>query len=584
MPLKISNTMKKFLIYSVATLFSLTYFSCSGPDKAVKEAQVLPGGFVRGGVFRINEVQDFRNLFPLSVIEVTSHRIANQVYEGLVKFDQKTLNIKPAIARSWDINDDATQFTFHLRKGVKFQDDECFSGGDGREVTAEDVKYCFTKACTASPDNLLLWLLKDKIEGGAEYAQSTVEGNPLPEGVKGFKVIDDSTFQVNLAYPFAGFLNLVAHAACWIYPKEAYEKYGVEMRAKAVGTGPFQIKNIREGQACILQRNKNYWKKDKHGNPLPYLDAIKFSFLKEKKSELFEFRNGNLDMVYQLPLEMISEVVGDLENAKQGGNIPFNMQVTPSISIQYYGFQHQSEIFKNKDVRLAFNHAIDRESIVTYTLQGEGTPAKYGIVPPAIKDYEFDSIKGYTYDPELARKYLEKAGYANGKGFPKIPLQLNSGGSTNVQVAEVIQKMLKENLNIDIELNIMPWAQHLENAETGKADFMRLGWIADYPDPENFLNILYGAHVPAEIGEKSAVNYVRYQSSTYDKLFQEALRTVDKKERYRLYRKAEQIALNDGAVIPLYYEESTRLLQTHVKNFPANAMEYRDFSEVYIEK
>lgn len=575
--------MKKLVLF--LSISALILGGCGGGKKGTEnENEELPGGVVKGGVFRINEVEDFRNLFPPSITEATSHRIANQIYEGLLQFDQKDLSIMPALAEKWEVNEDATSFTFYIRKGVKFHDNECFEGGKGREVTANDFSYCFTKLCTASPDNSLYWLFTDRVKGANAYYGSTVKNQPLEQGVEGIVVVDDYTLRIDLDYPFAGFVNMVAHSGAWIYPQEAYEKYGVEMRKVCVGTGPFVVKNIKEGEAAILERNGNYWRKDVHGNNLPYLDAVKYTFLKEKKSELLEFRKGNLDMVFQLPLEMIDDVVGELEEAKAGNNIPFEMQVTPAMVIQFYGFQTKSKVFEDKRIRQAFNYAINREDLVTYTLQGDGRVCSFGIVPPGFKGYEYDSLKGYIFNPEKAKSLLAEAGFSNGKGFPKVKLQLNSGGSNNIQVAEVIQKMLKENLNLDIDLEVMPHAQQIENFESGKADMWRAGWVADYPDPENFLNLLYGKNVPASLDEKSMINHTRYQNPKYDSLFSLALRTVDLKERYRLYRMAEQVAIDDAPILFIYYDEFTRLLQKNVKNFPANAMEYRDLSEVYFKE
>ncbi|PCJ89699.1 MAG: peptide ABC transporter substrate-binding protein [Flavobacteriales bacterium] len=573
--------MKKtvFLLSAAALLL----WGCPGPTDSGQQVQELPGGKVAGGVFRINEVEDFRNLYPLEITEVTSFRITNQIYEGLVKFNQKDLSIIPSLAESWEVNEDATSFTFKIRKGVKFHEDECFGETKTREVNAHDFKYCLDRLCVATPDNQMFWLFQGKVIGADEYYESTYNDSPLEGGVEGVKVIDDYTIQINLKFPFAGFLNIIAHSACWVYPKEAYEKYGIEMRVTCVGTGAFKVKTVEEGKVVILEKNPNYWGKDKHGNQLPYLDAIKFSFLKEKKSELFEFRKGNLDMVFKLPLEMIDDVLGELEEAKEGGNMPFNIQVTPAMVIQYYGFQHKSALFSNKKLRLAMNYAIDRETIVTYTLQGDGTAATYGIVPIGFKGYEYDSLKGYNFDPEKARKLLAEAGYPNGEGLEPLTLQLNSGGSNNIMIAEVIQSQLKENLNITVKMDVMPFAQHLEKLETGNTLFWRSAWLADYPDPENFLTLLYGKLVPEELSSKSYVNSVRYQNEEYDALFEQALQTVDKAARYRLYRMAEQVMLDDAAIMPIYYDEFTRLLQKNVRNFPANAAEYRDLSEVYFK-
>ncbi|GAB4249133.1 MAG: ABC transporter substrate-binding protein [Vicingaceae bacterium] len=574
--------MRNIAIFSFVAALILT--SCGGDsNNGNKNNKKANGDVAYGGVFRLNETEDPRSFYPLNITEVVSHRITNQIYEGLVKLNQEDLTVEPCLAERWDINEDATVFTFYLRKGVKFHDDQCFPEGKGREVKAQDVKYCLDRACTSFPENQMFWLFKDKLKGANEYFESTKNGTPLAEGVEGVKVIDDYTIQVELDYPFAGFLNIMSHPAAWVYPKEAVDTYGIDMRINCVGTGPFKIKNLKEGEAVILERNPNYWGVDEYGNQLPYLDAIKVSFIKEKKTELLEFRKGNLDMVFRLPLEMIKDVVGELEDAKKGGNTPFVMQVVPAMSVYYFGFQNKLPPFDNKKVRQAFNYAIDRDKIVNYTLQGEGRPANHGIVPP-FKGYDYENVKGYTYDPEKAKTLLAEAGYPNGKGFPAITLQINSGGGDrNVQTAEVIQKMLQENLNVSVNIEIMQFAQHLENLETGKALFWRTGWVADYPDPENFLNLLYGKHVPDDINTKSYINSVRYQSPIFDSLFETALREIDFKKRMELFRQADQVAIDDAAVMPIFYDENTRLLQEHVKNFPANAMEYRDFSEVYFK-
>jgi peptide/nickel transport system substrate-binding protein len=304
---------------------------------------------------------------------------------------------------------------------------------------------------------------------------------------------------------------------------------------------------------------------------------------KRKKAELLEFKKGNLDLVFRLPLEMIGDVVGELDDAKKGGNRPYIMQVVPALSVYYLGFQHKLEPFNNINVRKAFNYAIDRESIVTYTLQGEGRPASHGIVPP-FKGYDYENVTGYNFDVDKAKEYMAKAGFPNGKGFPEITLQINpGGGDRNVQIAEVVQKMLNENLGINIKIEQLQFAQQLENLETGKAVFWRSAWIADYPDPENFLNLLYGVHVPEELSQKAYINPMRYQSSTFDSLFDIALREVDDVKRFELFRQVDQIAVDEAAIMPIFYDENTRLIQVYVKNFPSNSMEYRDMTEVYFD-
>ncbi len=574
--------MKKLIYLLIGATVILS--SCGGDqDNGNKNTQKAKGDVKYGGVFKMNETEDFKSLYPLNVTMALENRIANQIYEGLLKFDQEDLSILPSLAEKWEINEDATSFTFHIRKGVKFHDNNCFEGGKGREVKASDFKYCFDRIVVSDPNNQMYWLFKDKVVGANEYHESVNNKKPLEGGISGVKVIDDYTLQINLNYSYAGLLNLMAHNASYVYPKEAVDEYGVEMRVNCVGTGPFRVKKIKESETVILDRNPDYWDSDEFGNQLPYLDGLKFSFNKEKKAELLEFKKGNLDMVFRLPLEMIGDVVGELEDAKKGANKPYIMQVVPALSVYYLGFQHKLEPFNNVDVRRAFNYAIDRESIVTYTLQGEGRPAIHGIVPP-FKGYDYENVKGYQFDPNKAKEHMAKAGYPNGKGFPQITLQINpGGGDRNIQIAEVVQKMLNTNLGINIKIEQMQFAQHLENLETGKATFWRAGWLADYPDPEIFLTLLYGGHVPKELSTKAYINAMRFQNAKFDSLLNTALREVDDAKRMELFRLADQAEVDEAAIMPIFYDENTRLIQVYVKNFPSNSIEYRDMTRVYFD-
>ncbi|MEZ4887893.1 MAG: ABC transporter substrate-binding protein [Chitinophagales bacterium] len=550
-------------------------------EKANAKLTAATGGVYYGGIFRMNEDEYLRSLYPLNIGEVVGHRIANQIYEGLVMLNQETLTIEPAIAESWTVNEDATQYTFTIRKGVKFHNDECFEGGKGREVTARDVKYCLDRLCSYATDNKGYDFVKDRIIGAEKQHEATEKGQQPEGGVEGVKVIDDYTIQISLQKPFSSFLHILAMPFGYVFPQEAVEKYGLDMRSKTVGTGPFYLKRLSEDEAVILLKNPNYWGMDENGNQLPYLDGIRFSFIKDQMAGMLEFKNGNIDMVYRLPLQLSDEIV-DRNGKLTAEYSQFQFQEKAAMSVEYYGFLNTGEMFKNKLARQAFCYAIDRQKIVDFTLKGAGVPGNYGIVPPSFANYDATKVKGYEYNPDKARRLLGEAGFPNGKGFPKATLQINSGGTRNEQVAEAIQKMISETLNIDIDIIKMPFAQHLENTEAGKFNLWRAGWIADYPDPENFLNLLWGAHLPEDPSEGTEyLNTFRYRSETFDKLFEEALRTVDDAKRMELYQQANQTAINDAPLLPIYYNKDRRLLQPYVRNFPQNAMEYRNLRSTH---
>lgn len=565
----------------IAYCLLLTAACGSGGESNKTELRKAPkGDAYYGGVFNFNEEEYFRSLFPHNIGEVGGHRIANLIYEGLVRLDQADLSLQPCVAERWEVNDNATQYTFYLRKGVLFHDDPCFEQGKGREVTAHDVKYCFDLLCSASSTNIGWGYVGGRIQGSEAHYAATQKGTRPEGGVSGIKVLDDYTLQIDLEQPFSSFLYVLAMPIGYIFPREAYEKYGIDMRIKTVGTGPFTLKALRENETVILRRNEHYWDKDENGNPLPYLDGARFSFINDKMAELLRFKQGKLDMVFKLPYEILDQIV-DRQGNLQGEYQQFVHQDLVSMSTQYYGFLTDGKQFSDPRIRQAFAYAVDRQKIANFTLKGGAVPGIYGFVPPAFAQYPHESVKGYIYSPAKAKELMAAAGYPNGKGFPDVTLQINSGGKRNEQVAEAVQKMLQDVLNVRVKITKVPFSQHLEMQETRKVDFWRAGWIADYPDPENFLTFLWSKHLPKDPNERTYQNTFRYRNAEYDKIFVEALQTADETQRNLLYAKADQIAVADAPFMVLYYDKDKRLLQKHVRNMPQNPMEYRLLHNVY---
>jgi len=555
----------------------------SGESSSLTAAK---GGRYYGGVFKVNESDYIKNLFPHNITDAISYRVANQVYEGLMKFNQADLSLIKGIAEDYSVDPTKTVYTFKIRKGVFFHDNECFPGGKGRELTAEDVKFCFTQLCTQNINNQGFSVFQGILKGADEYYKASEGGKKPSFEVEGIKVTDPNTIQFTLTAPNSIFLYNLARPFTYIFPKEALEKYGLEMRTKAVGTGPFKVFSIEDDISIILKKNENYWGSDEHGNKLPFLDAIKIKFIKDKKTELLEFKKGNLDMMYRLPTDHIIEILEEVKGNK-GQYSQYDLQRTPEMATHFLSFLNQGKIFNNKDLRKAFSFAIDRKKILEFVLNGEGyAPATHGITPIDIFKnpvYDVAKINGYDLNLDSAKYYLKKAGYPDGKGFPKITLELNSDGERNAAVAEEIQKQLKEHLNISIELNIVPFAQLVENMINGKSDFFRGGWIADYPNPENFLWFFYGKTVPASLEKPSYPNMMRYKSDKFDKLYEAGLKATTQEEAFKHFLEAENIVMQDAPIMVLWYDEGYRLMQAFVKNFPNNAMQYRDFTNVYFE-
>ena len=582
--------MRLFSKIFIILLISCLSISCGGDKNSKKSDGMLrqaEGGKFFGGVFRINESEYIKNLFPHNITDAYSYRVASQIYEGLFKFNPESLDVTKGLVEDYQVDNTGTIYTFQLKKGVFFHDNPCFDGGKGREMKANDVKHCFTKLCTKNINNQNFSIFQGILLGADRYYAASNDNNTPDFEVEGIRVKDEYTIELELLEPNSLLTVNLARPACFIYPKEAEEKYGVDMRINAVGTGPFSlnVEDVEEDISIILKRNPNYYHKDEFGNQLPYLDAVSIQFIKDKKTELFEFRKGNLDMIYRLPTEYIIEILEETMPGANGEYSQFQLQRSPEMMTQFLTLNNQKGVFKNKYVRKAFNFAIDRTKILDFVLNGEGyAPGNHGITPPVFSNYNIESIKGYALNIDSARYYLKKAGYGGGRGFPTLEFLLNAEGQRNTNVAVEIQKQLKDHINVDVELQILPFAQLLEKSYSGDYNILRAAWVADFPSPENFLWVFSSKDVPNSLEEASYPNVARYINKNFDTYYQNALKAKSINEANEYFKKAEIQLMEDAPVIILWYDEGYRLIQSFVKNFPNNPMQYRELGKVYFEE
>ncbi len=571
-----------FLIFSAGLLI----ISCnSGKEKP--EEVGLPKKEIReyGGIFRMSQNDYLKTIYPPAVIDIYSNNVSSQVFEGLVKLSVRDMSVIPSLAEKWEIDSSGLVYTFFLKKGVKFHNDPCFPNGKGRGFKASDVKFSFENLCRQSPENVLFEItLKNKLLGAEKYYEASANGKIPSFDLEGVKIIDDYTLQLILESPNSSFLYILSMPAMGILPSEGFEKYGSKV---TIGTGPFFIpkgENI-SGDKFVLVKNPEYHGVDSLGNKLPFLDTLQVVVLNSKKAELEEFRNGNLDLVIGLPAESIKEIVEEQITEFQSKPAIFFLDRSSEISTEYYSFNLTKKIFKDKKVRQAFNYAIDRNLIIDEILKGEAFgPGEYGITPPSIKDYDVSKIKGYKFDVQKAKQLLAEAGYPDGIGFPPVKLELNSGGLKNTNIAIEIQKQLMKNLGVKIELEIESFNQKLEDERYGRADMFRSAWIADYPNPENFLFLFYGKTLPSSPEEPSNYNISRYLNPKFDELYEKGLKMNDRETAYNYFAEAEQILMDDAVVIVLFYGESYVIENASLKNYFSNPINYKDFSEVYLTK
>lgn len=279
-------------------------------------------------------------------------------------------------------------------------------------------------------------------------------------------------------------------------------------------------------------------------------------------------------MIYELPVDRTDVLKGDHD---------YVVQTTPALTIQFYGFNSRKPPFDDIRVRQAFSLAIDRQMLVDSVLDGLAVAAEHGVVAAGFKNYPYDTVPRTAFDPERARQLLAEAGYPKGHGLPTVYLQVNNNGFGYVKVAEAAQAMLERELGARVITSVLPAQQHFTRVERGEPLFWREGWIADHPDPENFLALFYGRNAPEDTAAASFLNSTRFRDARFDSLFALAGRTADNTERLRLLALAESRLMEELPMLPLYHERSVRLVQRWVRDFPINGMEYRDLRTVWME-
>lgn len=561
----------KLFLNSVLLLLIISLFSCGNnvTDKTDKNTLGL-----YGDTLDIALNQEVSLLDPIKVIDGYSLQVLGQIYEGLLKFNDKDLSLEPMLAESWTIDNSGTIYTFNLKKGVHFQDNKCFSGGKGREFKASDVKKTINRICNVA-DNYSYNLLKDKIVG----ASACYNSSEIKE-VEGVKIIDDYTVRITLTRPSAIFLQTLATISLAIVPFEAFKNESFI----AVGTGPFIAdEHFKEHNFITLKRNPTYYIKDEQGNQLPYLDAVRFHFVPSSQERLNLFNKKVLDIIVDLPSASIKDVVENKISDFESKPPKYVLGRFPELITSYIEFNTKVAPFNNPKVRKAIALAIDKTELIDVVLNGEAYgPAINGVVPPALKNYDFESVIGIEYNVEKAQKMLDEAGFKNGEKMPLIKFYISGNEPQTLRVALEIQKQLQLNLNINTEIVSLNFAEKLSLDRMAEGSMGISAWLADYPSPDNFLSIGYGGNIPSSLKDPSFPNTCRFQNQEFDNYYEQAIKTTDEVKRNELYLAAEQILINEAPIIPLWYFENYRLFQSSIIDYQPNVMHIHNLTKVRI--
>ena len=494
-----------------------------------------------------------------SIIWMTS-----QLFNGLVELD-KELHISPSIAKSWDISPDGKTYTFHLREDVFFHKSPLFGKDSTRVVTASDFKYSFTRICDKSTASSGQWIFNNKIVGLSEFQEGT------SEGISGFRVIDPQTFEVELVKPFPAFLSLLAMSYGYVVPEEVVTHYGKEFRSHPVGTGPFQFHRWEEGNFLILHKNLTYFERDASGDRLPYLDAVYVRFIESRLSAFIEFTQGNLDFVNGLDKSFKDEILSREGEIRPAYKDKYSFLVAPHLNTEYLGIMIDSNFAEpghpllDVRVRQALNHALDREKMVKYLLNGMGYPANSGFVPYGMPGFDPEKVSGYAYDPAKSAELLEAAGYPGGEGLSVLNLK----STPNYQnIMEFVQKSF-EKIGVKVEIESMMGGALREQVYQSRAQLWRASWIADYPDGENYLSLYYSPNQAPD-----GPNTTHFSSVAFDSLYLAALAQPTDSLRIPYYQEMDRLMLAQAPIIPLYYDKILRIVSKDIEGLATNPMNF----------
>ncbi|MDI6890343.1 MAG: ABC transporter substrate-binding protein [Thermodesulfovibrionales bacterium] len=462
-------------------------------------------------------------LDPALIVDVTGGSIAAKLFNGLVRLGDD-LGIQSDIARDWSVSSDGLTYTFRLKRGVYFS--------NKRGVKAYDLKYSFQKILDPESKSPNTWVL-EKILGADDFMRGRAGD------VKGIKVIDDYTLEIHLKRPFSPFLSLLTMTAAYVVPFEEVERLGPDFSSHPIGTGPFVLKEWLPNRELRLEKREDYFDSPAR------VKGIIYRIIPEDLTAVTEYELGNIHII-TIPASEYSRYKKD----------PTRQNLISSlkgINTYYLGLNCSRPPFNNPQLRRAINHAIDREKILNTICEGRGRLAA-GPVPDNMR--KWNSPPHYEYNPEKAREMIKREGQ---EGIT-ISFYITADQEV-IDIAEVIQSYIKA-VGIDVRIKQLEWSAYKEAINRGESHMFYLSWWADYPDPENFLFPLFHS---SNFG--AGGNRARYSNPAVDSLIEKGQHTLYGEERNLLYKKAEELIVEDAPWVFLWHRTDFTIRQPWIKNY-----------------
>ncbi|MDP3879136.1 MAG: peptide ABC transporter substrate-binding protein [Dehalococcoidales bacterium] len=516
----------------------LLFYLPSGCQFGQIAAPVSPG---EGEVLNLYGI-DPNTLDPAVAGEANSHRYIMQLFSGLVRLDD---NLEPApdIAREWRVSDDGRTFTFELRRGVRFH--------DGREVKAGDFEYAWRRAADPATGSLTAATYLGDIVGVSDVLSGK------SQDISGVRVLDDYTLQVTIDAPKSYFLSKLTYVTAFVVDRNNVAS-GSKWWQQPNGTGPFKLKQWEENSLFVLERNGLYY------GQTARVSSVVFHLWSGVPMNLYE--TGEID-VTEVGIDYIDKV------SDEAGPFYDDLVIVPELSFSYVGFNATRPPFDDAKIRQAFSMAIDKEKLVSLVFRDMMQPAD-GILPPGMPGFN-ESLRGLDYDVNRAQQLIRESSYGDVSKLPQITITTGGWGGLISQGLEAIVYQWRQNLGVEVKVRQMEPQRFFYFLKEEKDEMFDLGWIADYPHPQDFLDVLFRS------GAEN--NYGEYRNPEVDALLDDANVELDEALSLTLYRQAEQKLVEDAASLPLWFGQNYILVKPYVEGYRVNPMGFVMLNEVSVK-
>ncbi len=574
-----------FTRIGVAALLVLAGGACGGDETDSSGAKVLSLPMRTDGP---------KTMDPVRGSTTYDNRACSLVYQPLLQYKYliRPYELEPLLLEEMpSISDDGRVYTFKLQKGIRFQDDECFPDGKGRELVAADVIYSWKRMADESNSPKSWWLLDGQIEGFDAYREAqnlAVDGGgkfDYKQEVSGLKLLGEHEFQVTLTEPVYTFMWKLAMFQLAVVPREAVDHHGDAFVDHPVGTGPFKLDSWERRKKMVFVRNPTYWD-DRYpdesmpgdveagftkavGTALPIADRVVITMFQQDQPMWLQFDAGKNIQYTQVPAENFEEAFNKRtrELKPEWAARGITAHEVPLLDFIFRGFNMEDSLLggyteEKVKLRKAICTALDWEE-QNRSFYNSKNIVYDGMIPPDMDGHPAShKVKGQDYGDaniELAKKLLADAGYPGGQGLPALEYYVSRSGNSAEQ-AEMLKRQLSR-LGIEVKVRLVDFSTLIETVNTKKAPFFSFAWSSDYPDAENNLALFYGPN------ESPGSNHFNYKNAEYDKLYEQCRTMVPSPERTALYEKMRDMVLDDAPYAGSMARRRHYLVQPSLKNF-----------------